>query len=176
MISYSTPLETPSLSELADPSCPLPSPMGIAEFSAAYEEGFRKTVRLIRFHGASPDIAEEVAQAAWARGWQYRRQLQEPKSAGAWVNTIALNLFRANKQLWDRFQEFKDDAIPTTILRELELGGVLEECTFQELRLISLFYFEGFSTLEISEKEQACPSTIRVRLMRIRRKLREKLA
>jgi RNA polymerase sigma-70 factor, ECF subfamily len=175
MTSYSTTLDEPTLQAYKSPADLETVPMTVSDFALAYEEGFRKTVRLIRFHGASVDIAEEVAQAAWARGWQYRRQLQEPKSAGAWVNTIALNLFRANTQLRDRFQEFKDDAIPTTILRELELGGVLGECNFQELRLISLFYYEGFSTLEISEKEKTCPSTIRVRLMRIRRKLRDKL-
>lgn len=151
------------------------SEMDEDEYAAAYEAGFLKTLRLIRFKGGSLDVAEEVAQAAWARGWQYRRQLQDASAVVAWVNTIAINLYRSTSRLGERFLELKENSVPTTLLRELELGGALTGCSFRETRLISMFYYEGYSTLEIAEKESLCPSTVRVRLMRIRRKLREKL-
>lgn len=170
-----------SLAENMAPAFPLIAPaprseMDEEEYAAAYEIGFLKTLRLIRFKGANLDVAEEVAQAAWARGWQYRSQLHDTSAVVAWVNTIAINLYRSTARLGERFLELKENAVPTTLLRELELGGALVGCSFRETRLISLFYYEGYSTIEIAEKESLCPSTVRVRLMRIRRKLREKLS
>ena len=45
--------------------------------------------------GAALEEAEEIAQAAWARGWEYREQLRDPGLVSYWVNSIARNLYRA---------------------------------------------------------------------------------
>ena len=39
------------------------------DYGAAYEEGYRVTVRLLISRGSAPDAAEEIAQSAWVRGW-----------------------------------------------------------------------------------------------------------
>jgi len=76
------------------------------------------------------DEAEEIAQAAWVRGWEYREQLRDPGLVGYWVNSIARNLFRAR---------FRTAAlVPLDAVKEpaycfdtaaIDLRGALHHCT-----------------------------------------------
>src|SRR6202158_5719138 len=65
------------------------------DYAEAFESGYGATRRFLLSRGAPLDEAEEIAQAAWARGWEYRDQLRDPGLVGYWVNSIARNLFRA---------------------------------------------------------------------------------
>src|ERR1700724_301441 len=65
------------------------------EYSDAFQNGYSATRRFLLSRGAGLEEAEEIAQAAWARGWEYRDQLRDPALVGFWVNSIARNLFRA---------------------------------------------------------------------------------
>ena len=60
------------------------------EYGQAYQRGFDLTVRLLLSRGAPRDRAREVAQAAWARGWERLSQLRNESLVVTWVNTIAL--------------------------------------------------------------------------------------
>jgi DNA-directed RNA polymerase specialized sigma24 family protein len=73
-------------------------------YGQAYCKGFRKTVGLLRSRGASSDSAEDVAQAAWLRGWQMRQQLRDDRLVVTWVNTIALNYLRLGIKNEARYQ------------------------------------------------------------------------
>src|SRR5215472_16055694 len=65
------------------------------DYANAFQSGYGATRRFLISRGAPTDEAEEIAQAAWARGWEYREQLRDPGLVGYWVNSIARNLFRA---------------------------------------------------------------------------------
>lgn len=65
------------------------------DYGEAFESGYGATRRFLLAHGAPLEDAEEIAQAAWARGWEYRDQLRDPGMVGFWVNSIARNLYRA---------------------------------------------------------------------------------
>src|SRR5580692_11683026 len=65
------------------------------DFGEAYRTGYGATRRFLLASGAAIEDAEEIAQAAWVRGWEYREQLRDPAMVGFWVNSIARNLFRA---------------------------------------------------------------------------------
>lgn len=145
-------------------------------FAAAYKRGFLATLKLLRAIGANADIAEEVAQAAWARGWQYRAQLIHAELVGAWVNSIARSLYRNVVAGGRRFEELADAPAPNQLIRELEVNSMMSACSESESRILSMFYFEGYSTLEIAQKVGMQPTTVRVRLMRIRRSLRDRLS
>jgi DNA-directed RNA polymerase specialized sigma24 family protein len=55
---------------------------------------FRTHRRFLISRGAQTDVAQEAAQAAWARGWERLEQLQNEQLVIMWVNTIALNAYR----------------------------------------------------------------------------------
>src|SRR6266699_3194921 len=65
------------------------------EYADAFQKGYSATRRFLLSRGAALDEAEEIAQAAWVRGWEYIDQLRDPAMVNFWVNSIARNLFRA---------------------------------------------------------------------------------
>ena len=65
------------------------------EYAEAFKAGYPATRRFLLSRGAALEEAEEIAQAAWVRGWEFRDQLRDPGLVGFWVNSIARNLFRA---------------------------------------------------------------------------------
>lgn len=158
---------------LAQPAIPA---LQEAQFELAYKKSFLATLRFIRSMGANSDIAEEVAQAAWVRGWQCRRQLIHPELVVAWINTIARNLYLSMVAIERRFAGLEEFAAPCTLLRNMEAGSVMEVCTSFESRMLTMYYVEGYTAREIAGKENLCATTVRVRLMRIRRSLRERLS
>ncbi len=153
----------------------LPTCLDESNYASAYQKGFNVTLRSVRFLGANAETAEEVAQAAWARGWQCRKQLQCPDLVGAWVNAIARNLYRSVIRMEKRFMQLEDFAAPSKLLSNLEADVMIENCTDLESRMLTMYYLEGYSTGEIADKEKLCPTSVRVRLMRIRRRLRERM-
>lgn len=66
--------------------------MSQEQYGEAFRQGYPLTLRFLLSRGAAADIAEEMAQAAWVKGWECRAQLQRPHMIGAWVNSIA-NMF-----------------------------------------------------------------------------------
>ena len=47
-------------------------------YAEAFQNGFGATRRFLISRGAPLEEAEEIAQAAWARGWEYCEQLRDP--------------------------------------------------------------------------------------------------
>lgn len=47
------------------------------EYAKAFETGFPATRRFLLSRGAAVEEAEEIAQAAWVRGWEFRDQLRD---------------------------------------------------------------------------------------------------
>src|SRR5690606_1486872 len=80
------------------------------EFSQAYERFYSRTVRFLQSRGVGPDVAEEVAQVAWVRGWERQSQLQSDSALLPWVNSIALNSLRAYFRRQSRSPQLSDGA------------------------------------------------------------------
>src|SRR5580698_5230541 len=64
------------------------------QFAQSYEAGLRQTVAVLRRRGAPPAVAEEIAQAAWVRGWERLSSLRDERRVVHWANSIACNLLR----------------------------------------------------------------------------------
>ena len=144
------------------------------EYAQAFETGYGATRRFLLARGAPIEDAEEIAQAAWARGWEYRDQLRDPGLVSYWVNSIARNLFRA------RFRapaetEIDEAAVAYTLdLDAIEVGRLLARCPLRD-RLLLERSLQGYSAEEIARSEGITPTGIRVRLLRIRQALRVQL-
>jgi len=145
------------------------------EYAEAFQAGYGATRRFLISRGAPLDEAEEIAQAAWARGWEYREQLRDPGLVGYWVNSIARNLFRARFRSpmsvpledQDPAYAFDTDAI--------ELRRLLDRCSRRDRALLEKT-LEGYSAEEIAQDAGITSTGIRVRLLRVRQSLRQKIA
>jgi len=72
-----------------------------SEFSDLYIEKFVATQRYLMSFGCwSTELAEEYAQAGWARAWEKRAQWTGKASFTTWVYTIATNLWMMHVRKW----------------------------------------------------------------------------
>ena len=149
--------------------------MECTEYGQAFESGFGATRRLLLSRGADIDAAEEIAQAAWARGWEYREQLRDPDLVGYWVNSIARNLYRARFRIPAAAPLEGVHPFYSMNLDEIELNRLLGRCSVRDRALLERS-LEGYSAEEIAREAGITSTGIRVRMLRIRNLLREQLA
>ena len=141
------------------------------DYAEAFENGYGATRRFLLSRGAPLDDAEEIAQAAWARGWEYRAQLRDPGLVGYWVNSIARNLFRARFRAPVMTPLEHVNPSYTMDLDTIELQRLLERCSRRD-RLLLERSLQGYSAAEIARSEGITSTGIRVRLLRTRQALR----
>jgi len=146
------------------------------EYSDAFQNGYSATRRFLLSRGAALDEAEEIAQAAWARGWEYRDQLRDPSMVSFWVNSIARNLFRARFRTPPMLPIEGIDPFYTMSLEEqIEVHRILDLCPKRDRALLEKS-LEGYSAEEMARDEGISSTGIRVRMLRIRQGIRAQLA
>lgn len=146
------------------------------QFAAAYSKGFSRTVRFLQSSGVQQELAEEVAQAAWTRGWECRTQLKNPAALGVWVNSIAKNLLRVDfrrRKIVEELQE--DSAVISASTDSTALAELLSHCSNEDRELLVKHYMEGWSSNELAPALGISPVSVRVRLLRIKQTLRDTL-
>src|SRR5436190_13598330 len=127
-----------------------PQAMKPNEYAVAFESGYGATRRFLLSRGAPVEDAEEIAQAAWARGWECRTQLRDPSLVGYWVNSIARNLYRARFRAAPTGPIDELDASYSMSLDELEVRLILERCSDRDRALLEKS-LEGYSAEEIAQ-------------------------
>ena len=144
-------------------------------YGDAYNQGFERTARFLLSRGASPGHAEELAQAAWVRGWERLHQLRGDSAVGTWVNTIALNLFRNElrrekyvQPLMETQSSFRMDIAAIDAVR------VLNYCRPSERALLE-HQLIGATVDEIAQVTGVTRTATRIRLLRARRAVRARL-
>lgn len=146
-----------------------------AEFAAAYSKGWRRTVRFLMSKGVNSDTAEEVAQDAWGKGWTRRASLLKPSAVGPWVNSIALNIFRGRIRRQPVDGDVPEQPVrPMATPESTDVVTVLKSCNPEERELLAATA-EGYTSHDLARIKGCKPSTIRVRLLRLRRRLGPKL-
>jgi RNA polymerase sigma factor (sigma-70 family) len=144
------------------------------DYAQAFETGYVATRRFLLARGAPVEEAEEIAQAAWARGWEYRDQLRDASLVSYWVNSIARNLFRARFRAPIQTEIEENNAAYTLDVDAIEILRLLDRCSKRDRALLEQS-LEGYSAEEIARSEGITPTGIRVRLLRIRTALRGQL-
>ena len=146
------------------------------DFQNAYSTGFPRTVRFIRSKGINPSDAEEIAQSAWAKGWERRRQLKCVDSLSSWINSIAFNVLRNFARKRKRVTEFlschDQGEAPMAVPDRLDLRRITSHCSPLDRRLLWFRYVEGRSSAEAGRMLGLSAVAARIRLMRARNRLR----
>ena len=146
------------------------------EYSDAFQNGYSATRRFLLSRGAALDEAEEIAQAAWARGWEYRDQLRDPSMVSFWVNPIARNLFRARFRTPSVLPlDGVDPSYTMGLEEQIEVHRILDLCPKRDRALLEKS-LEGYSAEEMAREEGISSTGIRVRMLRIRQGIRAQLA
>jgi RNA polymerase sigma factor (sigma-70 family) len=144
------------------------------QFGTAYTEGFDHTIRFLASKGLPETEAREIAQAAWTRGFERRHQLRDPKIVLTWVNSIAFNLFRNDFRRSARHSELAE--VPDTRLSpsipRMDLKSMLSRCDDLDRSLLWMQYGEGRTSAEIGSRLGMNPGTVRIRIMRAKKRLR----
>lgn len=150
-----------------------PSPvLTVEQYGAAYQTGFQRTVRFLRSRGANEDAAEEIAQAAWSRGWERIHQLRTPEALEVWIASIAKHMFSAHAIKVQRSEEIEETtAACGPSATNLLWNEIVSCCQPEEKKLLSLHYVSGYSSGEIAKKLGCSALAVRLRLMRVRRKI-----
>ena len=143
------------------------------QYETAYSKGYPRTIRFLLSTGVQCDLAEEIAQAAWARGWECRAQLKSQGAVAVWVNTIAKNLVRVNYRRKKTTEELNENsAVVQPYYDGSAVGQILAMCSPVDRDLLTQHYLEGWSSNEIAPRLGISPVSVRVRLMRIKQSLR----
>lgn len=150
-------------------------PMTSSGYGQAYQAGFDRTIRFLISKGVGRDDAQEVAQAAWARGWECVNQLRQDDLVFTWVNTIALNIYRRALQS-ERFRQPLPELFSklTVDIAAIDVACVLQSCKPRERRLLEL-QMRGVTAKEIAQDNGVTETTVRIRMMRARRAVRARV-
>jgi RNA polymerase sigma factor (sigma-70 family) len=146
------------------------------QFSEAFGRGYPMTRRFLLSRGASSDTAEEVSQAAWAKSWECLNQLRCPDMIGAWVNSIAKNILKSRLRSGQKLEgltESSKAAWPET--EGTDAKRVLTEYDNRDRRILHGYYIEGYTAEELAGRIGLTAVTVRVRLHRLRKALRDQL-
>jgi RNA polymerase sigma-70 factor (ECF subfamily) len=150
-----------------------------SEFANSFQSRFPTTVRFIASKGIRRPEAEEIAQAAWVRGWERRGQLRDDHKIHSWINTIAFNLLRNHARKSGNLQELGEmpdehQQPSVSIAAKVDAERMLEQCEEENRSLLRLHYMAGYSSAEAGKRHGLTASTTRVRLVRLRNRLRER--
>lgn len=146
------------------------------DFANAYCEGLKMTNRFLISRGVSRDDAEEIAQAAWVRGWERLPQLRDERLLLTWANSIAMNLYCTRARVAKRNVPLYSEG---THFHLADIGAVdarriLNLCRSRDRRLLASYYLDGRATREIAATEGLSETAVRIRLMRARRAAQQK--
>jgi RNA polymerase sigma-70 factor (ECF subfamily) len=148
-----------------------------AQFGEAFQTCFPLTLRFLLSRGVAADVAEEVAQAAWVKGWECREQLQRPHMIAAWVNSIAKNMLKNRMRTEQRLESLTDlTKVSTQPQAAVDMGRILRRCERRDAKILCGFYVEGYTTEEIARRLGLSPVAVRVRMLRLRNALRLQLS
>jgi RNA polymerase sigma-70 factor, ECF subfamily len=130
-----------------------------------------------------PDTADEAAQEAIVRAWRHRESCRQPEKPLGWLRRIAHNEAvrvasrRPNEVLVDEplaapnGRTDEGDALETRLL----FSGIVGTLSQPDQELVWLRYYEDLTCAKLAEHLGLSEATVKVRLHRLRRRLRQRL-
>ena len=131
-----------------------------------------------------PDSAEEAAQEAIVRAWRHQASCRQPDHPFGWLRQIAHNeavrvaTRQPNEVLVDEPLATSggtaavDDA---ELENRLLFRGILGTLSEADQELARLRYYEDLTCAKVAERFGLSEATVKVRLHRLRRRLRQRM-
>jgi DNA-directed RNA polymerase specialized sigma24 family protein len=144
------------------------------EYGDAYQGGFIRTVKFLVHRGVPRAVAPEVAQSAWATGWEKLGQLRSDAMVLVWVNSIAINTYRQRLRGAPVLEDLSDLPGPDQNLAWIEVVQLLRLCQPCE-RVLLERQLMGETPSEIANSCGVTQTAMRLRLLRARRRIRSQM-
>ena len=139
---------------------------------------FSQALRVVR----CPVAADEAAQMAIVRAWRHRDRCRQPEQPFGWLGRIAHNealrlaARRPNEVLVDEpFVSNGDGGTPDLIEDGLRIDAALDSLSPSDRELARLRYYEDLTCASLADHLGISEASVKVRLHRMRRRLRQKL-
>ena len=135
--------------------------------------------RYVRRMLGTPGPADDVSQEAWANALRALPGLREPERFAPWLFTIArrsvINHLREKyRHVDDTGTDHVEDEVDE-VLNRVRLTEGLNELPLPEREVLILYYLEDLALEECAQVLEIPPGTVKSRLFRARRLLRERL-
>lgn len=122
-----------------------------------------------------PD-AEDATQTVFQKAMEYDKPFCGPEHERAWLIVTARNHCKNQLKHWWRTRRAGEEALQTLTWEQPEDGELWEHILSlpeKERMVLYLYYYQGYSTLEVAELLGKNPSTVRTWLVKSRQKLRD---
>lgn len=151
-----------------------------ARFQDFYRDHFIATARLARMLTGNPDVADDLAQEAFMRVYQYAQNAHTRiENPAALLRTTTTNLCRSwhtsQRRAQLRMVRHGADAVSLNEW-DRELDDTLRRLPYDQRAVIVLRYWLGLSEAEIADSLQCRPGTVKSRHARAIRTLRKELS
>ena len=142
-----------------------------------YIHKYHSTVyRLAYSYLKNPDDAEDVVQEAFLRLYLSNNKFDTDENVKAWLIRVAINLSKDMlKSAWLRGRTELSKDIPAVHSEDDTINDVINKLRPEYRSIILLFYYEGYSTKEISQLCGISVSAATTRLSRARKQLKKLL-
>lgn len=142
---------------------------------------YRYALRLTR----NPELAQDLTQETFLRGWKSRHQLADPNAAKGWLLRIASNVWtdwqrRAKRQTTENAASVTDrqPSIPMQLIHREQLDVVLaalDELPPRQQQVVHLVCVERLSQAEVATILDISESAVKANLSAGRKKMRKQL-
>jgi len=146
------------------------------EYGDIYQAGRERTIRFLLSRGVETELAPDIAQSAWLRGWERLSQLRDPQMIVTWINSIALNHYRRVIRSERVYQGLQPSALGDTSLNlaAIDVARILSFCRPTD-RLLLEAQMKGLTAKEMAHQQGATETAVRIRFLRARRSARKAL-
>jgi RNA polymerase sigma factor (sigma-70 family) len=169
------------VASVTEPLAEAPPAASETGFPALVAEHHGDLVRLAYAIVGDPDLANDVAQSAWAAAWRNRSRLREPERVRGWLLTIAANEARRSlrRRRLRQFIPLADDTARTVPARpsddQIDLIQAIQRLRPRDREILARRYAMGETSQEIGDQVGMSDSGVRVRIGRLLEMLREEL-
>lgn len=120
--------------------------------------------------------AEDILQEAFLRAYEKAPEFTSEEHEKAWLMKVTVNLCKSRlRSPWHRRRVELTESYPASGPEQHELLEQVMALPPKYRTVIHLYYYEGYSTKDISELTGQKESTVRSRLARARQKLKSVL-
>lgn len=146
-----------------------------------YEDYYKELVAYGAHMSGSKELAEDLVQETFVKALMNTETVEDlsPGKRRAWLYRTFKNLFfdyyRRDVLENEYMQSFVPECEEDREIQKIENAVLLQSLKPQDRAIFSLRYFDGFSAEEISQMMNLPPGTVRSKLSRCRKYLKENL-